>query len=169
MVARTALKETAREASTPAVRPSRGRAPFDEMERMLDLMFEGFQPRRWAWPFARAELSAFNGRIPHVDVIDRENEVLVKAELPGVEKKDLDVSMSDNSVTIKASTYQEQKQKKEDGNYCRSEIAQGDFMRTVALPAEVDEAQCKATFNNGVLELVMPKREPAKLHRITVQ
>jgi HSP20 family protein len=92
---------------------------------------------------------------------------VVKAELPGVDKKDLDVSMSDNAATIKAMSYQEAQEEK--GDYYRSDIAQGSFRRTVALPAEVDGSKCKATFKNGMLELVILKLEPAQRHWINVE
>jgi HSP20 family protein len=155
-----------------ASRPSRGLVSLDDMERMFDRMFEDFWPKRWMRPFGfqgpgRGELAALEGRTPSVDIIDRDNEIIVKAELPGVDKKDLDVSMSDNAATIKATSYKEAQEEK--GDYYRSEIAQGSYMRTVALPAEVDGAKCKATFKNGVLELVIPKLEPAQRHRINVE
>jgi HSP20 family protein len=115
----------------------------------------------------RSELAALEGRTPSVDIIDRDNKIVVKVELPGVDKKDLDVSMSDNAVTIKAMSYKEAQEEK--GGYYRNEIAQGRFVRTVALPVEVDGANGKATFKNGVLELVIPKLEPAQRHRINVE
>ncbi|HET7586732.1 MAG TPA: Hsp20/alpha crystallin family protein [Gammaproteobacteria bacterium] len=167
MLDKQEISESAREPKTqPAVRPSRGLGRFDDVERMLDWMFDDLLPRRWSRPFRHGDLVAFEGRTPRVDVIDRENEVLVKAELPGVDKGDLDVSTSDRSVTIKATSHQENKEEK--GDYYRSEIARGSYVRTVALPAEVDGARCKATFKNGLLELVIPKLEQARRHRIEV-
>ncbi|MGH8502725.1 MAG: Hsp20/alpha crystallin family protein [Gammaproteobacteria bacterium] len=174
MPSKSTSKEVAKEQAgrEAAARPSRGLVSFEDLDRMFDRMFEDFLPRRWMRPFGmpwagRGEVSAFEGRLPSVDVIDRETEVVVKAELPGVDKKDLDVSLSDNAVTIKASTHQEEKEEK--GDYCRAEIAHGSFVRTVALPAEVDESKCKATFSNGVLELTVPKLEQARRRKIEVQ
>jgi HSP20 family protein len=103
-------------------------------------------------------------KVPKVDVVDRENEIVVKAEVPGVEKKDLDISVSDNSVTIKGSTRREEKEEK--GDYDRREISVGSFSRTVALPAEVDGNKAKANFKDGVLELTIPKAEKAKRHSV---
>ncbi len=174
MASRAKGKEITKEEGREPVasRPSGGLVSIDDMERMFDRMFGDFWPGRWMRPFGfqwpgRSELAAFEGRTPSVDVIDRDNDIVVKAELPGVDKKDLDVSMSDNAVTIKATSYKEAQEEK--GDYYRREIAQGRFVRTVALPVEVDSAKSKATFKNGVLELVIPKLEPAKRHRITVE
>jgi HSP20 family protein len=89
------------------------------------------------------------------------------AEIPGVEKKDLDVSLSDSVVTIKGSTSHEGKEEK--GDYHRSEISSGSFFRTLTLPADVDGAKAKATFKNGVLELVLPKLAYSRRRSILVE
>lgn len=145
---------------------TRGVSPFDEMDRM----FEGFFPRRWMQPF-HWEMPHWPNmpeiKAPKVDIIDRDKEVVVKAELPGVAKEDIDLSMTDNSVTIKGSTSHEEKEEK--GNYYRSEISRGSFSRTVALPAEVDAENAKATFNDGILELVIPKVERSHRKSVTVE
>lgn len=146
--------------------PSRMLSPFEEMDRM----FDGFFPHRWMQPF-RWEMPHLSGlsdlKMPKVDIIDRETEILVKAELPGVEKDDIDVSMTDNSVTIKGSTSHEEKEEK--GNYYRCEISRGSFSRTVALPSDVDADKAKAAFNDGILELTIPKVEKSHRKNITVE
>lgn len=153
--------------------PARALGPFEDMERMMERMFEGslfprgwMLPFRWERPLWREVAAPFEGRVPSVDVVDREDEVVVRAELPGVEKKDLDVSMSDGTVTIKASTKHEEKEEK--GDYYRCEISQGSFVRTVTLPAEVDGSKAKAKFKDGLLELTLPKVEKSKRHSISV-
>jgi HSP20 family protein len=113
-----------------------------------------------AWPELR-EL-----RMPKVDVIDRDEDVLVRAELPGVEKKDLEISTSDTSVTLKATTRHEEKEEK--GDYYRCEITRGAFSRTVALPAQVESDKAKASLKDGVLELTLPKVEKSKRRTVTV-
>lgn len=145
--------------------PSRALSPFEEMDRMFDHFFRRgwMRPWRFEWP-SFPEISPREMKVPKVDVVDRENEIVVKAELPGVEKKDLDISVSDNTVTIKGSTRHEEKEEK--GDYYRCEISTGSFSRTVALPAEVDGAKAKANFKDGLLELTLPKIEPAKRHSI---
>lgn len=148
--------------------PSRALSPFEEMEHMMDRMFEGFFPRPWLHRPRWTELPApFEGKWPHVDVIDREDELVVRAELPGVDKKDLDVSMGDNTVTIKATSKREEKEEK--GDYYRCEISRGTYARTVGLPAEVDVSKAKAKFKDGLLELTLPKLEKSKRRSITVE
>jgi len=142
---------------------------YEDFDRMFDNFFTRgwMRPWRQEWP-AFGELSRmFAGRYPHVDVIDRDGEVIVKAELPGVDKKDLDISMTEDSVTIKGSTRHEEKEEKE--NYYRSEITRGEFARKVALPAEVDSDKAKASFKDGILELVLPKTKARKRHTIPVE
>jgi HSP20 family protein len=84
--------------------------------------------------------------------------------VPGVEKKDLDISVGEDSVTIKGSTSKEEKEEK--GDYYRREISRGSFIRTVALPATVDGTKAKASFKDGMLELTLPKTEKAKRHSV---
>lgn len=150
---------------------SRAMGPFEEMERMFDDFFAARQ-HGWLMPFGgrllgRSELAApFEGRIPKVDVIDRDNEVVIKAELPGVKKEGLEVTVGDNSITIRATTKQESKEEKE--NYYRSEISSGEFMRTVGLPAAVDADKAKAKFSDGVLEMTLPKVEVAKRRNVKI-
>ena len=150
------------------VQPARALSPFEEMERL----FEGYFPRGWMRPFgwerpSWGELTApFEGKMPRVDVIDRDEELIVKAELPGVDKKDLDVSVTENAVTIKGSTSHEEKEEK--GDYHRSEMSRGTYSRTLTLPTDVEADKAKAKFKDGVLELSLPKMKKAKRHSIKV-
>lgn len=151
------------------VEPARAVSPFDEMERMFDKYFSGAWPRPFSfdWPSLPKSIAPFEGKSPSVDVIDREDEVVVKAELPGVDKKDLDVSVTQNTVTIKGSTSHEEKEEK--GDYYRCEMSRGSYSRTLSLPANVDESKAKATFQNGVLELTLPKQAKSKRTTVTVE
>ena len=148
-------------------KPAHSLSPFEEMERM----FENFSSRGWLRPFRwdrplSSEIAApFEGKMPKVDVIDRDSEILIKAELPGVEKKDLDISMTKNTVTIKGNT--QHKEEEEKGDYYRCEISSGSYLRTLTLPADVDEDKAKAKFKDGVLELTLPKLETA--HRRSIE
>ena len=140
----------------------------DEMDRF----FEGVTPRSWLHPFrfewpALGELPHLGVKLPRVDIIDRDAEVVVRAELPGVDKKGLDVSLSDNMVTLKGRTRHEEKEEK--GDYYRSEITTGSFARTLTLPGNVDSARAKASFKDGILVLTVPKVEPSKRHSVPVE
>jgi len=145
--------------------PARALSPFDEMDRLFDQYFRRgwMRPWRFEWP-SFPEISLPEMKMPKVDVIDRETEVVVKAEVPGVEKKDIDISVGEDTVTIKGETRHEEKEEK--GDYYRCEISRGAFSRTVALPAAVDGSKAKASFKDGVLELILPKVEKAKRHSI---
>lgn len=151
------------------VHSGRALAPFDEMDRLFDRMLSSnwLRPARWEWPAWTEHLVPFEGKVPHVDVIDREAEVIIRAELPGVKKDDLDVSLSDNSVTIRGKTKHEETEEK--GEYYRREMSYGEFSRTVGLPSEVDRAKAKAKFKDGVLELTLPKAEAAKRNSISIE
>lgn len=104
---------------------------------------------------------------PAVDIFENRDNILVKAEIPGMEKEDLDVSVKDNVLVIKGEKKKESEVKEEGG--VRSERYYGYFNRTLALPAYVDAANVKATYKNGVLELVLPKKEEAKSKQIKVE
>lgn len=149
--------------------PARAWNPFEEMDRM----FESYFSRNWMHPFSRSwqregEVAApFEGKMPSVDVIDRDKDILVKAELPGVDKKDIDVSVTNNTVTIKGSTSKEQKEEK--GDYYRCETSSGSYSRTLSLPADVNEDKVKAKYKDGVLELTMPKLHETKRQSIKIE
>jgi HSP20 family protein len=147
--------------------PTRALSPFEEMDRMFDGFFRRgvMRPWRFEWP-TFPEMALPEMKIPKVDVVDRETEVLVKAEIPGVDKKDIDISVGEDTVTIKGETRHEEKEEK--GDYYRCEISQGAFSRTVALPAVVDGSKAKANFKDGMLELTIPKTEKAKRHTVKV-
>lgn len=147
---------------------SRYLAPFTEMEHWFQEMFPRMtRPIDWDWPSLGHIPHPFEGKMPRVDVIDRENDVLVKAELPGVKKDDLEVTTTDNTVSIKGTSRYEHKEEK--GDYHRSEMARGVFARTITLPAEVIGDQAEASFSDGLLELALPKRQDKKGHRVEVK
>lgn len=169
--AKTKTEVSTAKAGQPAA-PARALSPFEEMDRVFERM-ESLFPRGWMRPL-RWEHPAFGELtkslelppVPKVDVIDRDNEIVVRAEVPGVDKKDLDVSVTENTVTVKGTTSHEEKEEK--GDYFRSEISRGSFSRTVGLPGNVDSGAAKASFKDGVLELVMPKVEESKRRSIKV-
>ncbi|SFT75481.1 Hsp20/alpha crystallin family protein [Halomonas saccharevitans] len=146
---------------------SRGMSPFREFDRLLDSFFDrGRMPSRWEHPLWE-RFAAFEKGMPKVDVIDRDAEVVVRAEAPGFEREELDVSVTDGAVTIKGDHREESKQ--EEGEYFRSEISRGSFTRTVPLPGEVDTDKAEASFKNGVLELTLPKIKRANRRKVEVK
>ncbi|MBS1212936.1 MAG: heat shock protein Hsp20 family [Proteobacteria bacterium] len=151
---------------TPASKPQ-VLGPMDE----FDQWFDEFFPRGWMQPFFRRGWpdveSAFGGKLPKVDIIDRDTEIVVRAELPGVSKDDLDVSLSDNTLTLRAHTQHEKHEEK--GHYHRREMCRGEFQRSLRLPANVEGDKTKATFKDGILELTVPKTAASKRQTIKVE
>lgn len=141
--------------------------PWDEMDRWFgDFGRRGWlHPFRMEWPQPGGTFAPFEGKQPKVDLLDRENEIVVRAELPGVKKDDVDITVSEYSVTLKATMKHEEQE--EEGEYYRREMSSGEYQRTLALPSAVDEEKAHATFTDGVLELTLAKLE--KTHRKTVK
>ena len=134
----------------------------------FDRLFQGFTPfnmmKRFGmdWP----ALPEFELKSPKVDIIDRDDSIIVKAEVPGIEKKDLDISVTENSVTIKGESRSETKEEKDD--YIHSEIRRGSVLRTVPLPCPVDSNKASAKFTDGILELTLPKATKAEKQKIKI-
>lgn len=155
---------TTKKKGAPAVTSDRPLNLFDEFDRLFggNWPMRGWPPHWPAWPeFVRGS------GMPPVDVIDRDTEVLVRAEVPGVKKDEIEVTVSDNRITIKGEYRKEDKEEK--GDYHRSETRVGSFSRTVELPGDVDGTKGNAKFENGVLEVTLPKREGAKKRSIKVE
>jgi HSP20 family protein len=119
-----------------------------EMNRVFDNFLGGFEME----PFMGRPLGAFS---PSVDIKDSEKEIRVSAELPGMDDKDVDVSLSKDSLTIRGEKREEKEDKGKD--YYRMERSYGSFSRTIPLPAEVDTDKAKAEFKKGLLTVTLPK------------
>jgi HSP20 family protein len=102
--------------------------------------------------------------VPAIDLYEEKDEVVAKAELPGLDKNDIQVSISDHLLTIKGEKKKEEEIKEAD--YYRSERSYGSFVRNLELPKEVDTGKARASFKNGVLEIRLPKTEEAKKKEI---
>lgn len=149
--------------------PRREMDVFDEMDRMFDTMFHRgwLRPFHGMWPeWARLE-EPFKMGTPRVDVIDRDEEILVRAEVPGVEKKDLEVDLTGRNLHIKGERRHEEK--KEEGELIRSEIARGTFSRTILLPEDLDFDKAVADFKDGILEIHLPKTHKTERRQIKVE
>jgi HSP20 family protein len=139
--------------------------PFTEMarwEREMGRLFEDFFGRRlrpfsderW-WP-----AKSFGIPSPAIDIYEEKDEIIAKAELPGMTKDEIEVNLTDGRLTIKGERKKEEEVKEKD--YYRSERAYGSFARTIELPDDVNTEKARATFKNGVLEIHLPKTEEAK-------
>ena len=136
--------------------PSGIRAPFHEMERWFEDFFR--RPRRSWWPRVRTpEWDEFS---PSVDIFTEKDNVIVKAELPGMKKENIDVSITDHTMRISGEKKREKKTEKKD--YYWEESSYGSFVRSFQLPSEVQTDKASANFKDGVLEIKIPKTEEAK-------
>ncbi|HZD42173.1 MAG TPA: Hsp20/alpha crystallin family protein [Terriglobales bacterium] len=137
-----------------------------EMERMMDEFFDRrmrpWWPERWLGKEPMMEIA-----VPAIDLYEEKDDVVIKAELPGMEKDDIQVNLADHSLTIKGEKKKEEEVKEK--NYYRSERAYGSFIRTVDLPTDIHADKVKASFKNGVLEVRLPKTEEAKKREIKVK
>jgi HSP20 family protein len=158
-----------KEKETRAVAPWRPFTDLTRWERDMDRMMDEFFGRRarpW-WPsrwFGTEELEV---SAPAVDVFEDKGDIVVKAEIPGMDKDNIEVNLSDHTLTIKGEKKKEEEVKKE--NYYRAERSYGSFLRTLPLPAEVKADKVKASFKNGILEVRLPKTEEAKAKQIKVK
>jgi HSP20 family protein len=126
-----------------------------EMNRLFDNMFTGFSLSSSA-PMERGTAQTFS---PRVDVSETDKEIKVSAELPGMEEKDIDVSLTRDTLTIKGEKKGETEEKGKD--YYRMERSYGSFTRSIPIPVEVDTDKVEATFKKGVLDITLPKTEKA--------
>lgn len=137
--------------------PFRGLAALHvQLNRLFDDPFFRIQPND----------SALTAWSPAVDIYETENELTLKADLPGLQEKDLDVRVENNMLTIRGERKWE-KNVSED-NYLRVERSYGSFSRSFSLPSTVNTDGIRAEYKNGVLEVHMPKREESKPRQVKV-
>ncbi len=139
--------------------------PFSElldMRREMDRLFGSFVGG------TPASMAVAEGVwAPAVDVCETKDGFLVKAELPGMKQEDIQITIVENTLTLKGERRQENEVK--DGGYTRIERAYGTFQRALALPSVVDASKVRAKYKDGVLEIELPKKEEAKPKEIKVQ
>jgi HSP20 family protein len=130
------------------------------LRREMDRLFEDFFERG---PFRAIE----RGWEPAVEVADTKDTVVVKAQVPGMSKENLQVNVTDGTLTLKGEMKEEEK--KEEKNYFRREFRYGAFTRTILLPVAVQADKTTAQLKDGVLEVTIPKAEQAKVKEIPIQ
>ena len=129
--------------------------PFALIKRRMDSVFEDFLHGFDLQPF-ESRLGVFS---PDIDVVENDKEIRISAELPGMEEKDIEVSLNRDSLSIKG----EKKEEKEDKGkgYYRMERSYGSFSRTIPVPVEVETDKVEAKFKKGVLNITLPKTAKA--------
>lgn len=104
--------------------------------------------------------------MPSADIEDRGRDFCVTAELPGFNKEDVSIDVSDDSVVVQARKTMSEEEKNK--NYIRRERATQTYYRRIDLPEKVNSAEAKANLNNGVLEITLPKKEPKETKKLTI-
>jgi len=144
--------------------------PFEELRRLQERMYRIFKEIEPSF-MERKMLPATGGELatvePFVDVIDKGDKVVVVADVPGVEKEDLSVNISGDRLEISAERKKEAEEKKE--GYVRRERTYTSYYRSIPLPTEVDGDKADATFENGVLEISMPKVKVPEKKKIKIK
>jgi len=138
--------------------------PFDDLASLresMDKLFEEFFTRR-----------PDRGRAPVVwqpaiEAYETDGDVVVRAELPGIDPKQVEISVTEDTLTVKGEARTEQEEKKR--NYYRRELRYGSFVRSIALPSGVQGDKAAASYKNGILEIKVPKSERAKLKTVKVE
>jgi len=131
---------------------------FDDIHHQLD---------QWVGSFTDETENARRGWVPAVDIFERGEDTVVRAELPDVRKEDLDLKVENNVLTLRGEKRRDETVEQE--KYHRSERHYGTFTRSFKLPSTVDTSHIQARYENGVLEIVIPKAEQAKPKQIEVK
>jgi len=144
------------------------RAPFrdlvslqDRMNRIFDDSFRGVSQQ------GEEDWALGGSWAPVVDIYEREGNIELKAELPGVDPKEVDVHVENNVLTLRGERHVDKEVERE--NYHRVERSYGTFTRSFTLPTVVDTEKIKAEFKEGVLHLTLPKKEEAKPKQIAIK
>jgi len=137
-------------------------ANLDEWEQRLEDMFGPSHTPFWGLrgPWQEAEW------MPSIEVFDKDDKLVMKAELPGMNEEDIDVSVKDNILTIKGERKDENEVKEEE--YYRCERFYGSFFRAIPLPSQVDAENIEANYEGGILEITLPKASEEKAKKIKV-
>ncbi|MDH5632069.1 MAG: Hsp20/alpha crystallin family protein [Gammaproteobacteria bacterium] len=125
-------------------------------------VFESFfRPDRWLEEATSEDL------VPAMDIREREHDFLVQADMPGIRKEDIDINLESGVLTITAETRQQTEEEKA-GRLLRQERRYGRYVRSLRLGRDIDGSKVKAVYEDGVLEIVLPKAEAAKPKKISV-
>ncbi len=135
---------------------------FDQLTNLREEINRFFET-----PFANGASDAFNTWVPALDLYEDKDNLVVRAELPGLKREDIDLSLHENTLTLSGERRQEKKYAGAETS--RSERFFGRFTRSLSLPKGVDPAGAKAEYADGILTVRLPKQEDAKPRQINIQ
>jgi HSP20 family protein len=137
-----------------------------EMERRMDEAARYPLMSRWPVSWWRTPTEEM-AMLPPIEVIDKKDKLMVRAEVPGVKAEDIDISVNDNTLTIKGERKSESEVKEDD--YYRCEMSYGRFSRSVALPTKVQADKVDASYDDGILEITLSKAHEARPKKVAVK
>ncbi len=142
---------------------------FRRFEEIMNRMFEEFwgRPSRRLLPSGERAVVPSEYRQPSIDIVETDKEIIATAEMPGLEKQDIKINLTEDNLEISAETKHEE-EKKEKG-YVYRERRSGSYYRSISLPSPVDPDKSKASYNNGILEIKMPKTEITKKKPVKIE
>ena len=135
---------------------------MDEMERAMDEILAGWPFRMWRRLPAEDMFWS-----PPLEMYEKEDKFIVRAELPGIKKDEIDISMTGDTLTIKGERKATKEVKEEE--YHRCEVCYGSFLRSVTMPGAVDVDKIEATYEDGILEIQVPKAKEAKPSKVQIK
>lgn len=144
--------------------------PFKDFERLHNEVERAFSDFPFGWKRRKDWLEKpEEGKIwvPAVDIYEDEEQVVLKAEIPGIEEKNIDIKLEGNVLTMKGERKFEHEEKKK--NWTRIERAYGTFQRSFSLPEYVDTEKVSAEYKNGILSIFLPKKPETKTKQIKVE
>lgn len=147
--------------------------PFRDLREEVESLFDDFYWGQGLGPFRRRHRGGWGlsapSAAPKPDVIDKEDEVKLVAELPGMEEKDIDVQLTDSTLTVSGEKREETEEGDKEGDYYVCERRCGSFSRTIRLPDGIDRDRIDATFRNGVFTVHLPKTPEARQPRRKIE
>jgi HSP20 family protein len=138
--------------------------PFRDLGLLQDRMNRLFDDAGRGW--RAEEPAATTSWSPSVDIFETEGEIVVKAELPGMDRKDIALHLENNVLSLRGERRFVKETKEE--NYHRIERSYGNFSRSFSIPATVDEEKIRADYKDGVLKIILPKKDQAKPKQIKI-
>lgn len=148
---------------------------FRRFEEFMNKMIEEFgfgdfwnTPRRTIPLLSAGEgLTVGKHRQPFIDIVETDKEIIATAEMPGLNKEDININLTDDRLELSTESKHEEEKKGKD--YIYKEIRSGSFYRSISLPSSIDANNAKASYNNGVLEIKMPKIEIKKKTSLKIE
>lgn len=133
--------------------------PFNELRRFFEQMQENFEEVARSWDEEAFEMAPTVSPSVDIDLQDKDEEFVLTAELPGFDRDDIDVQVTDRTLHLNAE-HEEESEEETEGEYVRRERRRASVARSISLPETVKREDIDATYNNGVLTVRMPKSEP---------